>query len=317
VTPEIRSILERAFGYARGADKRRGEPSDAERHAAAAAGYPIDEQERLTHDENIARLHAVRDRLAAGEITAAFVAGVGGSAPRGLQPLISYAFARHLPVHLATGTQSFCEVCSIERDAEVVRSKELLRCHLGFLWNEGPTDWVLDLEELADLGPPRPTDADRATFAALLAAIAEAPADCTPGQLEKELARRKVLPHSRDKYQRYGMLEALGEVGVLPNPLVTPRWDRFTPNAERHAASAKLRGSPRSDIVLPFGGWRGALGVDWKRTEELFGTRRSATQRKAAATPRKAASKREQDRRDGTGRKTPTRKVAATPRKRR
>lgn len=273
----IRSILARAYGYARGADKRLGPPSEAERAAVAAAGYPIDTPVRYTHAEAITRLHAVRDRLSSDAIAEAFIAGVGGSAPRGLQPLISYAFARHVPAHPPAGTRDTCEVCSLERTAEIDRSEELLRCHLGFLWNELPTDWVLDLEELVAIGPPRPTAADRATFRALLEAIAEAPADCTPGQLEKDLARRKALPHSRDKYQRYGILEALAEVGVLPNPLIAPRWDAFTPNVDRHAASAKVRGSPRSDIVLPLGAWRGALGVDWTRAAELFDVRRPRT----------------------------------------
>lgn len=282
VTPEIRTILERFFKYARGATKRLGPPTEDELAAAATAGYPTDELEVLRHDDVITRLHAVRDQLASSDITAAFIAGVGGSSPRGLQPLISYAFARTIPVHAAVGTKhAHCEVCSLHKEADIDRTEELLRCHLGFLWNELPTDWVLDLEELAAIGPPRPTAADHATFASLLAAIAEAPADCTPGELEKELSRRKVLPHTRDKYQRYGILEALAEVGVLPNPYVASRWDTFTPNKERFAASAKVRGSPRSDIVLPFGGWRGTLGVDWRRAKDLFGVGRpSATNTK-------------------------------------
>lgn len=280
MTPEIRGILERELGYARGAAKRLGKPTEVERAAAAAAGYPTGQRERYTHDEAIRRLHRARDRFTPADVTGAFMAGVGGSAPRGLQPLISYAFARHVPAHAAAGTRDVCETCSIEKEAEVDRTEALLRYHLGFLWNELPTGWVLDLEELAELGPPRPTDADRATFAALLDAIAEAPDDCTPGRLEKELARRKILPRSRDKYQRYGILEALGEVGVLPNPLVAPWWDRFEPSSQRILASSKLRGSPRSDIVLPFGAWRGALGVDWARAGELFGVRRGASRRR-------------------------------------
>lgn len=293
MTPEIRGILERCFGYARGAAKRLGPPTDTELAAAAAAGYPTDELEVLRHDDVIARLHAVRDRLAASDIAAAFIAGVGGSAPRGLQPLISYAFARTVPAHAATGSKhEHCETCSIRKEADIDRTEELLRCHLGFLWNELPTDWVLDLEELAQIGPPKPTDRDRENFRALLSAIADASADCTPGELEKELARRKVLPHSRDKYQRYGILEALAEVGVLPNAFVAPRWDAFTPNEQLFAASRKVRGSSRSDIVLPFGGWRGSLGVDWRRAEELFGVGKRATApSKGKSTTRASTSK--------------------------
>lgn len=286
MTPAVLDILAREFGLARGAAKRQGKPTSEELTAAATAGYPTDVVEGWTHDMVVAHLHMVRERLAAETITGAFIAGVGGSSPRGLQPLISYAFARHLPAHAATGTRHLCETCAILKAAKVDRTARLVRCHLGFLWNELPTEWVVDLEELAMIGPPQPTDADHATFRALLEAIAEAPVECTPGQLEKELARRKVLPHTRDKYQRYGILEALAEVGVLPNPLIPPSWDRFVPLDERLSASSHLKGNARSDIVLPFGAWRGALGVDWTRAEALFGVRRGEAPPTGAGTSR-------------------------------
>lgn len=91
-----------------------------------------------------------------------------------------------------------------------------------------------------------------------------------PGGLQKELA--KVLPRT-DKYQRYGILAALAEVGVLPNPVLSPSLDRFVSNTERLEASRRVRGGPRSDIVLPLAAWRGGDGVDRARVSELFGGR--------------------------------------------
>jgi hypothetical protein len=75
-----------------------------------------------------------------------------------------------------------------------------------------------------------------------------------------------------DKYRRYG----LGEAGVLPNPCVPARWSEPVSAEEWSAAHRRLRGSARSDIVLPFGGWRGALGVAWPTAATIFGARFAA-----------------------------------------
>jgi hypothetical protein len=106
-------------------------------------------------------------------------------------------------------------------------------------------------------------------FGRLLDLAGNQPDEQTPGGLEKEIARAKLLPRT-DKYQRYGILSALAEAGVLPNPVLSPTWDRFVPTSERHAASRQVPGGPRSDIVLPLGAWRGKHGVDRERSAALF-----------------------------------------------
>ncbi|MFF4291927.1 hypothetical protein ACFY0R_42675, partial [Streptomyces sp. NPDC001633] len=88
----------------------------------------------------------------------------------------------------------------------------------------------------------------------------------TPGQLEKSIARARLLPRT-DKYQRYGILIALAELGVLPNTLLPPSIDRFVSRTECQAAYRRVRGAPRSDITLPLAAWRG--GLDTARVARL------------------------------------------------
>ena len=246
-----------------------------EKAACKAEGFPVRAMATLTHDAAVTRLLNAAATLEPDDVTSAFIAGVGGSWVRGRQPLISYAHARHLKPHRADPTPGYshCRICGFEVKAAVDFSEQALRSHLGHVWNEGHDGYIADLEDFARNPRPAPTKTDRAVLKEVLATAARAPVDCTPGQLEKLLAAGKVIPAS-DKYQRYGILEALADVGVLPNELIAPSWDRLVTRTELWDASKRVRSGPRSDVILPFGGWRGALGVDWKRAKALFGISR-------------------------------------------
>jgi aminoglycoside 3-N-acetyltransferase I len=238
----------------------------------AKVGFPPNDHVKLTHDEAVTRLCAAAKKLRLRDVARAFVAGVGGSAPRERQTLISYAFAAHLPAAPHDRGENGkkggpCGTCSCATSVWLDRTDERLGWWRGGAWNELPTGWVLDLEERAQRSGATPTDDDIARFAALLALVDAQPAGTTPGALDKVVARAKVLTE-KDKYRRYGLFEALAMVGVLPNPLV-PSWlDRWTTFDEICALSKKAGGGPRSDLVLPFGAWRG--GVDWPRVLALF-----------------------------------------------
>ncbi|HEY4252945.1 MAG TPA: hypothetical protein VGM87_17170 [Roseomonas sp.] len=196
----------------------------------------------------------------------AFVAGVGGSAPRGRQIPIAYAWALHLPGAIAAAAPALPD-CGLREPVKVDFTGELMRLALGYVWNEVPERYLPDLEAAAAEGLPTPTADDRARFDALIAFIAAQPGDTTPGILEQGLARAKILPGT-DKYNRYGILQGLAEIGVMPNAAIPPSLDRHVAVAERHAA--QFRGAPRSDIVLPLAAWRGSLGIDHARLERLF-----------------------------------------------
>ncbi len=275
MTPETRDHLMRHYDYAKGALKKLGPLTRAERAACKAEGYPAGMMTTLTHDDSVGRLIGAADAVTPQDVTSAFIAGIGGSWIRGRQPLISYAHARHIKPHAADRPSGYssCNSCGFSRKARVDFSEEALRVRLGFSWNECPENYLVDLEDFARFARPAPTQSDRATLQEVLATAASAAADCTPGQLEKTLASRKLIPAS-DKYARYGILSALAIVGVLPNELLASSWDRMVTETEARDASRRARGGHRSDITVPLAGWRGALGVDWKRAKALFGISR-------------------------------------------
>lgn len=262
------ALLMRCCGYRRsrsGAVSRDPVPPTAEELAEARRlGWRPGEVVTLARDEAIERARSAARALSREAVAKAFVAGVGGSAPRGRQILISYAWAVHLP------PAAEAPDCGLDETVEIDVVDEMVRLALGYVWNEVERHYLLDLEAAARQGLPEPTDSDRAVFDRLLEAIAAQPPGTTPGQLEKVLARAKVLP-ATDKYSRYGILQALAEVGVMPNPFLPPSLDRHIPRSEIWAASAKVKGGPHSDIVLPLAGWRGEMGIDRTRLASLFG----------------------------------------------
>jgi hypothetical protein len=264
-------LLQRAYGLAKGKERALGPLAASELAELEAAGWPVGVPVTLSHDVVVERLRQAAAQLDVKTIADIFVAGLG-SAPRGRQPLISYAFARHLAVHegVYEAKYSACRACGIYRSTILDPSRELLLYYAGNVWNERPGRWWVDLEELARSGAPKSTQEDRATLLALLRACDAADDVTTPGQLEQQLARGKTLRSTKSKYERYGILQALAETGILPNELIAPRWDRFISPAEIWRAGENLKGSPRSDIVLPLAAWRGKLGVDWQRAAAIF-----------------------------------------------
>lgn len=243
-------------------------PEPEELAEAERLGWAPAQTISLSAADLIARAIAAAARLEPDQVAAAFVAGVGGGHPRGRQILISYAWARHLSG--APRTDSGLPDCGLAERSEVNFSDQALRLALGYVWNELPANFLPDLEAAAAQGLPSPSADDEAVFRRLIQVIGSQAPDTTPGELEKNLARLKLIPKS-DKYARYGMLQALAEVGVIPNPILDPSWDRHIPYSERIAAHQQVKGSPRSDIVLPLAGWRGAEGIDGARLQQVFG----------------------------------------------
>ena len=139
--------------------------------------------------------------------------------------------------------------------------------HFGNVWNELPANFVIDLEERTTLQSPPLTQKDHTIFTQLLESIDNGPQQETPSKLAQRLGKEKRIPKS-NKYVRFGILQALAEVGVLPNPLVPPIYERFVPRTQYWEASKKLQQNSRSDITLPFAAWKG--GVNWARSRVLF-----------------------------------------------
>ena len=245
-------------------------PAPEEIAEAERRGWMPKRKLRFTEAEFLQRLTAATDRLDTPSVMAAFVAGVGGSAVRGRQLPMSYAWASGVTRAIAAGGVTLADF-DVRQPIEIDYSLELLSLALGGAWNERPVRFLPDLEAAAEQGLPSPGKADWQIFHALIETIAAQPPGTTPGQLEKVLATQKLLPKT-DKYQRYGILQALAELGVMPNPYLPPSFDRAILATERHTAGRQVPGGSRSDIVLPLSGWRAELGIDRSRLEKLFGS---------------------------------------------
>lgn len=255
----------RVYGYR---FTRTGGVAGAEpiRDAAAIAeaenfGWPVRKVERFTPTEVFRRSINTVSVLDEDDVLRSFIAGLG-SAPHGRQPLISFAWARHLAG--APVQEDDLPDCGLDATPPGIDVTEvLLRLALGWAWNERPYLYLADLETAVAEGLPMPTAEDRERLSALLNLIEAQPGGTSAGDLEKAVARAKIIPGT-DKYQRYGILIALAEFGVLPSENAAS-WDRFVPRKEVAAAWA---GGPRSDVPPPLSGWRG--GVDSARADRLL-----------------------------------------------
>ncbi|MCK2022988.1 hypothetical protein KZC52_08650 [Microbacterium sp. kSW2-24] len=228
--------------------------------AAEVLGWPVRSPEPIERTEVFERAIAAAAKLDEHSVLAAFVAGLG-SAPRGRQTVISFAWARHLTD--APVTHDGLPDCGLDNvPAEIDITEELVRLALGWAWNELPYRYLSDLEAASNEGLPRPTEEDRQRLSALLDVIAAQPEGTRAGALEKAIAREKILPGT-DKYQRYGILIGLAEFGLLPSTRAAS-WDRFVSHSETAQAWS---GGPRSDVTPPLSGWRG--GIDTERAARL------------------------------------------------
>jgi hypothetical protein len=253
--------LMRCFGYR----LSRSEPATtADLAGAIADGWPVGAAEPWSDRRIVERVVDLVAALDSGAVLAAFVAGLG-SAPRGRQTIISYGWGRFL--RDAPRGPGGVPDCGLDPVSQIDVPHELVRLALGWAWNERPAKYLPDLEAAVQEGLPAPDDDDRARLRALLDLVRRQPGGTTPGALEKEVARARIVS-AADRYQRYGILIGLAEFGVLRGPATPPSWDRFVPVTEVHAASRAQRGAPRSDITLPLAAWRG--GVDEERAAALL-----------------------------------------------
>ncbi|WP_342331268.1 hypothetical protein [Pedobacter sp. FW305-3-2-15-E-R2A2] len=226
--------------------------------------------ETFEHDIALQRLMNLKNhkKLSLPFVTALFLKGITGENVRGRQTLMSFIYLKHLPEHKFQGNES-CEICGLPKKETLDKTEELYSYYSGHSWNELPLHFLIELEEALKFDQPETTESDHQKLVELLSFIAEAEKDETPGQLEKRIAKHKVLPNT-DKYQRYGILQTLAACGILPNDYFEPAYDKFSTQKELWEISKKMKGSSRSDVILPLAGWRGINKVNLKKYKEIF-----------------------------------------------
>lgn len=234
------------------------------------SGYPVNEVVHLTHDQCIEKYKFVlqNENISLRSCLSTFVCGFG-SFPRGRQPILSYLFARAVPIHNFVGDVC-CPICSIKVNNWLQRGEEIFRLYYGYAWNEGWDAYVIDLEEFSQLPPCEPTENDITVFRTVIDYIRNAPAEETSGKLEQRIRVAKIVP-GYEKYRFRGQLMVLAELGIMPNSYIKPLFEGFTPFEERCHVSDKATTNFRSDIILPLSGWRGSNPINEERLNELFG----------------------------------------------
>lgn len=234
--------------------------------------YPINEVEHFTHDQCIERYKSLlqNGKLNLRNLLSAYLCGFH-SFPRGRQPILSYLFAKSVPIHTYTvdNNNSPCPFCSIKTNNWIQKGENIFRWYYGYAWNECWENYIVDLEEFSQISACIPMEKDIQAFRSIIDCIRKAPADETPGKLEQRIRQAKIVP-GYEKYRFRGQLSVLAELGIMPNSYVKPLYDGFTPFTERCEISTNVPGSCRSDIVLPLAGWRGTNAIDEERLYELF-----------------------------------------------
>lgn len=227
------------------------------------------------HDEVLEKLASLKDapELTEERIIATFVAGVGGSYLRGRSVLSAWGKLKSLPAHCYVEKPAYrcCWVCADYDKPNYEHNSHFQYClQVGNSYSSTPTHAYLNLAYVRHQPVVEPSDEDRQAFINLINLLRQAPSDETPGQFEKRLTAAKII--KGDVYTKRGMLDALARVGVIPNQFIRLTDSSWTDFGDMVSCENQLNNTKgRSDMEMPWAGWKGSLGVDDVRLQQLFG----------------------------------------------
>jgi len=241
--------------------------------------WEANELDNFTHENIHERLITLQSHpgLSWESVTAAFLAGVGGSFLRGISSLESYHRMIHAYAHPYEQAERFvcCKVCGFNTYSGGWKNLSYLRyvLYLGNTYGSDPVGAWTDLNELTviqDQHPVHPSAEDIEVFRRLLQLLEEADPEETPGQLEKRLTSLKLIKGT--KGIRRGILQSLSTIGILPNVIVELSPDRWTNRETILDGELQLNNTRgRSDMQMPWAGWHGKLQVNQDRLQQIFG----------------------------------------------
>ena len=284
MTPQIIRVLRKLYKYdnreydsAHGVSFYKEETlSEKERALLSQYGWQANAIERFDgHDDVLTKLHGLKTEPALNRKRCidAFIAGVGGSYPRGRSVLAAFHKLHSLPLHAYYEKTQFrcCWVCSDKNEPQYENDGYLQYClYLGNAYAGTPSDAYLNLKHLLNMSPVTPTEADRIVFNQLIGLLRISPDDETPGRFEKRLTASKIL--SGDTYTKRGIMQTLALLGVVPNQYISlslEQWNNFGDVAGCEKALSNTKG--RSDMEMPWAGWLGRLKVDEEKVNAYFG----------------------------------------------
>ncbi|MBD8497895.1 hypothetical protein [Paenibacillus arenosi] len=249
-----------------------------ERELVKKMDWMVNRLEIMSHHSCLKQLIQLREdkRLNRERIIDGFIAGVGGSYPRGISSLTSYYTMLNIPDHefVEADRYAACKICSFSKSRKDGYWENTSEVHyalyLGNTYGLSLRGALLDLKELVEQRPVKPTSKDIKVFRSLLDSLERSEPDETPGEFEKRLTAEKIMP--RNKYVRRGILNSLAVVGAIPNACIKTNFDTWTDYEDMASQEEKLPNTKgRSDMEMPWAGWNGQLKVNWDVVNELFG----------------------------------------------
>jgi hypothetical protein len=246
------------------------EPADFE--YARQAGYMFDPV-AVTHDDIVARLLTIRNRVSLEQVTDAFLASLSTRRLELRSALGSYSFAAHFPDHRlveqARGQMPsgrlHCRLCgryghsAAEQEDLNVLSFE--RWKWGGVRHLDPLYCWFDLTQFEKASLAAPTPEDYSILARIVEIVSGLPPKAKPNELEKRIS--KVIKSNGS--ERRVLIEILGYCGVLKPAGRRGFLQAFTSN--------ELRDRPpdhTNDWNYPVIWWQGADGVDKDALNRLF-----------------------------------------------
>lgn len=227
------------------------------------------------HDDVMQKLQSLKNaaELTEERIIGTFIAGVGGSYLRGRSVLSAWSKLKSLHSHSYVEQPAYrcCWVCADYDKPNYENDAYFQYClAVGNAYSSTPTHAYLNLAYLVKQPIEQPTEDDKQTFMALINLLREAPSDETPGQFEKRLMATKII--KGDVHTKRGLLDALARVGVIPNQFIALNDSEWTDFGDIVSCENQLKNTKgRSDMEMPWAGWKGHLKVNEERLQQLFG----------------------------------------------
>jgi hypothetical protein len=239
---------------------------------ARQAGYMFDPL-TVTHDDIVARLLAIRNRIGIERVTDAFLASLSTRRLELRSALGSYSFAAHFPDHRlveqARGQMPsgrlHCRLCgryghsAAEQEDLNVLSFE--RWKWGGVRHLDPLYCWFDLTQFEKASLAVPTQEDYSILARIVEIASGMTAKAKPNELEKRIG--KVIKSNSS--ERRVLIEILGYCGVLKPAGRCSFLQAFTSSEHRDRPP-----DHKNDWNYPVIWWRGADGVDRNALNRLF-----------------------------------------------
>lgn len=227
------------------------------------------------HHDVLMKLLSLKEnpKLCKNRVLDFFVAGVGGSFPRGLSALPAWHCLNGLPDHAYEEKAQYacCWVCGGEDKEHYEHDSYFQYClYLGNSYSSNPMHAYLNLKHIVDIEDVQPSREDIKVLQSLFMLLRNAQENETPGMFEKRLTEAKLI--KGDRYIKRGILQSLSLLWVIPNQFINVSCEKWVNWGEITSFEKELRNTTgRSDMEMPWAGWNGALKVDEKRIDEIFG----------------------------------------------